>query len=131
MPVYRDTAQVEDVIGTLFRTLLEDPEVRERYASAGVTVQFVMTDPDAVITVAPDGVTTGRAAPADVTMKMRADVAHRFWMGETTLPRAISSGDIAAEGPVTKVLGLLPLLRPAYRLYPKLAASRAVDLDGP
>ncbi len=120
MPVYRDTAQVEDVIGTLFRTLLEDPEVRERYASAGVTVQFV-----------PDGVTTGRAAPADVTMKMRADVAHRFWMGETTLPRAISSGDIAAEGPVTKVLGLLPLLRPAYRLYPKLAASRAVDLDGP
>lgn len=128
MPVFRDTAQVEDVIGSLFRTLLEDEEIREKYAGAGVTVQFIMTEPEAVIVVAPEGVTTGQKRQADVTMTMKADTAHAFWMGEITLPRALSRGDITAEGPVTKVLGLLPLLKPAYRLYPKLARTRGVEV---
>jgi len=65
---------------------------------------------------------------ADVTMRMKADVAHAFWLGEVTLPRALSRGEITVEGPVTKVLGLLPLLKPAYRLYPKLAQSKGVEV---
>jgi hypothetical protein len=129
MPVFRDTAQLEEVIGSLFRALLEDPGMKEKYASAAVTVQFVMTDPDGIITVAPDGVTTGKRRPADVTMRMKADTAHAFWLGEVTLPRAMSKGDMVADGPVTKVLGLLPLLKPAYRLYPKLATARGVSID--
>ncbi len=128
MPAFRDTEQLEDVIATLFRTLLEDPEIREKFAAAGVGVQFVLTEPDGVITVTPEGVTTGRKQPVDVSMTMKADVAHAFWMGEITLPRALARGDMTADGPVTKVLGLLPLLKPAYRLYPKLARSKGVGL---
>ncbi len=130
------------MIGSLFRALLGDPQTRERFAGAGVTVRFVFADPAGEVTVAPGGVTSGgevtaggggaaaggAPAPADVTMRMKADVAHAFWLGEVTLPRALSRGDIVAEGPVTKVLGLLSLLKPAYRLYPKLAQSKGVEV---
>ncbi len=128
MGAFRDTAQLEDVIGSLFRALLDDPDIREKYAGAGVTVRFAFTDPAGEVTVAPAGVTAGRGGPAaDVTMTMTADVAHAFWLGEVTLPRALARGEMKADGPVTRVLGLLPLLKPAYRLYPKLARSRGVE----
>jgi len=128
MAVFRDTSQLEDTIASLFRALLDDPEIREKYAGAGVTVKFIFTDPAGEVTVAPGGVTTGPAPTptADVTMRMAADTAHAFWLGEVTLPRALARGEITAEGPVTKVLGLLPLLKPAYRLYPGLARSKGV-----
>jgi len=129
LPAFHDQTQLEDTIGSLFRALLEDADTRKRFAAAGVTVQFVMTQPDGVITVAPDGVSTGERLAADVTMTMKADTAHAFWLGEITLPRAMASGDIKAEGPVAKILGLLPLLKPAYRLYPKLARSKGVDVE--
>lgn len=136
MPAFANTAQLESVIGGLFRDLLADPDIRERFASAGVTVRFVMTDPAGVITVAPEAVTTGGTGsedgtgppPPDVVMTMAADVAHAFWLGEVTLPRAMARGDITAEGPVAKILGLLPLLKPAFRLYPKLARQHGVEV---
>ncbi len=128
MSAFRDTAQVEDVIGSLFRALLEDPETREKYTATGLRVQFVMTGPEGLIAVTPEGVVTGRRLPADVTMTMEADTAHDFWLGETTLPRALSTGTIKAEGQITKVLGLLPLLKTAFRLYPKLARSKGVEV---
>lgn len=129
MGVFRDTAQLEDVIGSLFLTLLDDPDIRAKYAAAGITVRFVFADPAGEVTVAPDGVKTGPGLPApDVTMMMKADVAHAFWLGEVTLPRAMARGDMKAEGSVARVLGLLPLLKPAYRLYPRLARSKGVEV---
>lgn len=134
MSAFQNTGQLEAVIGGLFRKLLDDTEIRDRFASAGVTVQFVMTEPAGVITIAPDAVTTGpdpvggERPAADVVMTMAADVAHAFWLGEITLPRALARGDMVADGPVPKILGLLPLLKPAFRLYPKLAREHGVEV---
>lgn len=128
MGAFRDTAQLEDVIGTLFQSLFDDPEIRSKFLATGMTLQFVMTDPDGVIAITRDGVNTGERKPVDVTMTMKADTAHAFWLGEITLPRALSRGDIVTDKPVTRILGLLPLLKPAYKMYPKLARSRGVEV---
>lgn len=56
-------------------------------------------------------------SPAEVTLSMSADFAHRFWMGKENLPLALMQGRIKATGPVHKILSLLPLITPAFSYY--------------
>ena len=50
-------------------------------------------------------------------MRMKADVAHRFWLGQVNVALALTRGQIEADGPVDKLLRLVPLTAPAIPLY--------------
>jgi len=50
-------------------------------------------------------------------MTMKADVAHRFWLGRVNLLTAITRRQIVAKGPIPKILKLLPAIQPAYQKY--------------
>jgi putative sterol carrier protein len=56
----------------------------------------------------------------DVEMDMKSDVAHEFWLGKTSVPMAILTGKIVAKGPVQKALALLPVIKPAFTIYPEV-----------
>ena len=49
----------------------------------------------------------------EVTMKMKADTAHRFWLGRVNVTMAIARRD-QAPGPVSKILKLVPLTKPVF-----------------
>ncbi len=51
-------------------------------------------------------------------MSMNADFAHKFWHGRANLVTALTRRQVAAKGNVPKTLKLLPILKPAYGLYP-------------
>ena len=53
----------------------------------------------------------------EVTMSMKADVAHRFWLGKINVTMAIARGEIKPGGPVAKILKLVPLTKPVYPRY--------------
>jgi putative sterol carrier protein len=53
----------------------------------------------------------------EVTMSMKADVAHRFWLGKVNVTMAIARGEIKPEGPVAKILKLVPLTKPIFPRY--------------
>jgi hypothetical protein len=87
-------------------------------------LKFSYSDPDLSITI---DLTGERAVfsfndnekKAEVEMRMKADVAHRFWFGKVNLVMALARREMVAKGPIPKILKLLPIIKPAYDLYPK------------
>jgi len=59
----------------------------------------------------------------EVTMRMSADFAHAFWHGQVNLVSALTRRQVVAKGNVPKTLKLLPILKPAYALYPRYLAE--------
>jgi putative sterol carrier protein len=53
----------------------------------------------------------------EVTMSMKADTAHRFWLGRVNVTTAIARGEIKPQGPVSKILKLVPLTKPVFPRY--------------
>src|SRR6187551_3291257 len=54
----------------------------------------------------------------EVVLAMDADVAHGLWLGTVNITVALARGHIVAQGPVAKVLKVVPLMRllaPRYR----------------
>lgn len=54
-----------------------------------------------------------------ITMQMKGDIAHKFWLRGLNLPKAMAFGQIVVKGPVHKIFELLPLMEPAQDVYPE------------
>ena len=57
-------------------------------------------------------------------MRMKADTAHRFWLGKVNVTVAIARGEIKPQGPVAKILRLVPLTKPVFPRYKALLESK-------
>ncbi|MFZ5632022.1 MAG: SCP2 sterol-binding domain-containing protein [Bacillota bacterium] len=119
MAVYKDTAQMYEVLGELWQSLLDHPESGPKMKGAGLTVKYNLRDPDGTLWITPDGVKTGdQDIKADVEMNLAADTAHKFWLNQVSLPVAMAKRLITSKGSMDKVMKLLPLLGPNYENYP-------------
>ena len=135
MALFKDSQEVYDTIGKLFVDLAADEDLAPKYRQANTIIRYQYSDPDAAITVRlfegePIEVDLGDSEmePA-VTMRMAADTAHRFWLGQVNVAQALARGEIKAEGPVAKILKLVPLAKPAFPLYKaQLEAQGRSDL---
>jgi hypothetical protein len=120
---FEDAQEVYDTVGKMFARLVEDEELGPKFRKANTIVQYAYTEPEATITVRlqedrPGDVDFGETEmEPEVTMRMRADVAHRFWLGEVNVTMAIARGEIKPEGPVSKILKLVPLTKPVFPRY--------------
>ncbi len=128
----------DDVYATLGRLITEvasDPDLGPRLCRADTVVRYEHSSPEATITVrlqeaAPVTVEFGPSEiEPEVILRMSADVAHRFWLGETSLAVGLARGQVEALGPVQKLLRLLPLANPAFPIYRRqLVAQGRADL---
>ena len=130
MAYFKDAQEVYDTIGTLFSDLAVDEELAPKFRKANTIVQYVYSDPDSVITVR---LQEGEEGDVDfgetemepeVTMRMKADTAHRFWLGKVNVTVAIARGEIKPQGPVAKILRLVPLTKPVFPRYKALLESK-------
>lgn len=131
MSTYRDAAQLFAVMGTAWRRAFADPMTRERFIGLQMAVHFRLHDPEAELWLLPDAtVHEGAFTPSNgrpvVVMEMSAEVAHRFWSDALNVPLATAKGEIKARGPVTKIFGLIPLVKPVKAHYPALCAEHGV-----
>jgi putative sterol carrier protein len=123
MAVFRDAQDVYDTLGRLLVELAEDPELGPKFRKANTIVRYEYSEPECVITVrlqegAPGDVDFGESEmEPEVTMSMAADTAHRFWLGEVNVTVALARGQIRANGPVAKILKLVPLAKPVFPRY--------------
>ncbi len=135
MGVFRDADQFYDCVGALMDQAKLDPQVGPKIAKAGIIIQFRYTDPDAMNTInardkpsQPDAyvdVIHGECdLKPDILMTMKADVAHSFWQGKVNLVSALSKKQIVADGPIPKILKLLPAVQPLYKVYPVLLKEK-------
>lgn len=129
MGVFRDAEHLYGSIGGLFEWAGTQEKIRKDLHATGLVIRLSHTEPEATITIncrSPEvPVHFGPAGPQpDVEFRMKADVAHRFWLGRVNLLVALSKKDIVARGPVMKVMKILPALKPLYEHYPKHLKSR-------
>ena len=138
MGVFRDSEQFYETVGELMDRAKLDPQVGGKIAKSGIIIQFCYTDPEAMTTVNArdkptqpgafvDVIHGPCALKPDVLMKMKADVAHAFWHGKVNLMAALARRDIVAQGPIPKILKLLPAVEPLYKVYPALLREKGYD----
>jgi hypothetical protein len=131
MGVFRDSAQFYACVGELMDRAKLEPQGGGKIAKAGIIIQFKYIDPDAVTTINAKDKPTQPGAyvdvihgacnlKPDVVMTMKADVAHAFWHGKVNLMAALSKREIIAVGPIPKILKLLPIVQPLYKIYPEI-----------
>ncbi len=126
MAVFCNSDELHHVMDMLWRRIKDDPGMSGKLVEAKLIVQFRYRDPEGTLTIdCSDGnemkiiVGPTRLKPV-IEMSMKADIAHEFWLGKVNVPMAIISGKIVSRGPTPKALALLPVIRPAYTLYPQV-----------
>ncbi len=124
MPTFSTSDDLYSFLTPFYEALAADPEIGPKFVSANTTFRLIQTEPDAVIlldaTTDPPVVTVGddaMAADAEVEVTMTADDGHQFWQGQLNLPLAIARRRAKVSGPVAKLIGMLPAIKPAYAKY--------------
>jgi SCP-2 sterol transfer family len=123
---FKDADEVYAYIGRLFEELAGDEELGPRFRKANTIVQYRYRNPESQITVKLREGEDGRvdcgdtAMEPEVVMTMDADTAHRFWLGQVNVTVAMARGQMKAQGPVAKILKLVPLVKPVFPRYRKM-----------
>src|SRR6185437_10169525 len=118
--------ELNRVMEVLWTRIKNDPGMSQQLIKSKLVIQFKYRDPDGLLTIdCSDGkelhIIVGHTSIRPVVeMSMKADTAHEFWLGKVFVPGAILSGKIVSKGPTPKALALLPVIKPAYAMYPKV-----------
>ena len=138
MTIFQSSEQFYECVGELLTLASKDPLVGKKIAASGLIIQFRYTEPDAITTI------NARQTPSqpgayvdvihgacdlkpDVTMSMEADISHAFWHGKVNLLSALSSKQIVAEGPIIKIIKLLPAVQSLYAKYPEVLREKGFE----
>ncbi|MCI0519508.1 MAG: hypothetical protein L0Z70_04555 [Chloroflexi bacterium] len=135
MGVFRDASHFYECVGELMDRAKKGPQVGGKIAKAGIILQFRYHEPEAMTTINDKEKPTQAGAfvdvihgpcnlKPDVVMSMKADVSHAFWHGKVNVLSALSNKEIIAEGPIPKILKLLPAVAPLYQVYPALLREK-------
>ncbi|HOB86999.1 MAG TPA: hypothetical protein PKO38_04855 [Bacillota bacterium] len=126
--IFESTAKMYDVLGELFNELMKDQPLYQKFIDSDITIRFNISDPDGYIWLTRDGkVICGEADyKPTIEMTLSGDTCHKFWLQEIKMPVALAKGLIKAKGPLPKVLNLLPLIKPAYVIYPDIAKKHGI-----
>jgi hypothetical protein len=135
MAVYSNTEELHRVMVDLWTAIKNDPAMSKPLLDSRLTVQFHYREPEGRLTVdCSDGqdmkISAGECTKKpNVEMFMKSDVAHEFWLGKVNVPLALIQGKIVSKGPVNKALALLPAIKPAYSLYPRVIKENGLKVS--
>ncbi len=126
---YKDVDQLYEIYGCFLDRVLRDEKIGPKMGRAGIIIKFIYTDPDSEITIdlknppAKEGYYgTFYLGPCDIKedvwSKQTADHSHGFWHGFQNPIVAITKGLVKQGGNVTAMLKLLPVVRPAFQMFP-------------
>jgi putative sterol carrier protein len=110
----------EQLFGDLWTKMVEG-EFGQKIKENEISIKYEIHDPEMTMYVDHTGCCFDEEAKpkaAVVLMKMSLDTAHKFWMKNLNVPKALALRQIKAKGPIGKVLQLLPLLKPGQAMYP-------------
>lgn len=132
MAVFESSERLQEVLGGFFQFLLTQEEMAKKLLASKMVIKFNYTDPALSITIDMTGsegiITFNDTKKAEVEMSMKADVAHRFWLGNVNLVIALARREMVAKGPIPKILKLLPIIKPAYVLYPQYLKEKNLNI---
>ncbi len=132
MPYYSDIQDLYDVAVELFARLSEDRNIKKKALDSKLVVRFVYREPAGELWIDCTGdeiavLPGARQLKPDATLTMDVDVAHLFWLGKLNLIKSLSTGEIESEGSVPRLLKMLPVIKPAYSIYPEILKEKGLE----
>ena len=130
--VFSSDKMLYEILGEFYDVLKKDPKIGPSIQNTNLCIQFQYKNPNASITIDATGKTIKiiqgdfKGKP-QVTMSMNADFAHKFWHGRANLVTALTRRQVTAKGNVPKTLKLLPILKPAFELYPQYLKDKGLE----
>ncbi len=127
-----DKEMAKELFGDLWTKMIKETEFGKKLKESGITILFVVKDPDVTMYVDENGPLFDDEAKAKipvVTMQMNGDTVHKYWLKKLNIPKALAMRQIKAKGPVNKVLQILPLLKPGQELYPEYCKKYGLPMD--
>jgi hypothetical protein len=126
---YKDADQLYEIYGYFMDKILTDPKIGPKMGKAGIVIKFIYMNPDTEITIDLKNPPTKEGyygnyylgpcdVKEDVWSKQEADFSHSFWHGYENPIAAVSRGKVKQGGKVTAMLKLLPVVRPAFGMFP-------------
>lgn len=132
MAIFESGAKMEEIFGEIWTDMINNTDFGKELKKNGITIFFVVNDPDVVMYVDENGPIFGEESEKKtpvVTMKMAGDTVHKFWLKKLNVPKALALRQIKAKGPVNKVLRILPLLKPGQEKYPSYCKKFDLPLE--
>jgi len=129
--IFKNKEELYDVLVEFYEILKKHRDIVPALAKTNLCIQFRYKKPSAVITIDATGNRTKIIkdefdGKPEVIMTMNADFAHKFWHGKTNLITALTRRQVVAKGNVPKTIRLLPILRPAFLLYPDFLRKKGL-----
>ncbi len=126
MVPFQSQEEMVRVLSTLWDAIFADPKIVQSVSGARLIAKFRYTDFPTALMIDISGETPRYYWAAqdngnfDVEMILSSETSHLFWMERLNVPLALASRKIVAKGSVQKALKLLPALKPAFALYPRI-----------
>lgn len=135
---YKDAEDLYKIYGYYLEKILSDEKIGPKMAKAGIIIKFIYTDPDAEITIDLKSKPSKEGSygsfylghcdlKEDVWSKQTADHSHLFWHGKVNPIASIAKGQVKQGGKVTAMLKLLPVVKPAFRMFPIVLKEMGLD----
>jgi len=121
--LFKDAEELKKVLGGFFEKASADKEFAKKFAKSKILIRFNYSEPEFSITLdMTDGENivityNDKEKKPEVDMNMKADTAHKFWLGKLNLTMAITRKLMVVRGPVPRVLAFIPVLKPTYQMY--------------
>jgi hypothetical protein len=124
MAVFGSSEEQYAVMEPYLKGIITDEALRPKFVKAGTSFKVNYSEPEGHFlldcTVDPPALYSGEEATAreaEVELAMSADDGHKFWLGKLNIPVALAKKKVVVTGTVTKLMGLLPALSPAFGKY--------------
>lgn len=138
---FKSKKEFVEVMDKLFTVMSTDPRMGPKLAAARVPQRWEFTDLGLVLNTTYADAKAAKKGhflrwvwgdkdcdwePA-VEMKMKSEVANKYFQGKENVPVAIALGRIKARGSVPKALKLIPITKPIYRIYREMLEDEGYD----
>lgn len=122
MAIFASSQELQEKLGGFFQVLIKDPNIGSKLRDSKLVLKFNYKEPELSITADCTGGDiklsfNDTVTKPEVEMFMSADIAHKFWLGEVNLVMAVARRQMIVKGPIPRVLKLLPVIKPAYKMY--------------
>ena len=130
MATFANAQQVYDTIGLFLDQITKDPDLGPKFVAADTSFLVQYSDPECSMlvdaTVDPPVVTMNPdpAIETEISLAMAADDGHDFWLGNLNMALALAKGKVKVTGPISKIMKLLPAMRPAFPKYKAFLEER-------
>ncbi|GIW21718.1 MAG: hypothetical protein KatS3mg068_0725 [Candidatus Sericytochromatia bacterium] len=129
---FKDSQHLEDVLYNFFIYLINNTDIGDKLLTHKVKIRFNYTEPNLFINIdcsknKVEVSVNNNSFEPEIELFMNADIAHKFWLGKVNLVMAVTKQEIKVKGSFPKLLLLLPIITPAYKIYPKYLKEKGFE----